>query len=89
MIDKKCPVCNEGWGVSLVGMSEQLADLQKQLELKNKQIEGLLKAVEFYQNEDDWQFYCGCCADGSTILEKDHGKFARQALEQFNKMGEK
>lgn len=40
----------------------------------------LREALEFYSTEDDWNFYCGCCADGSTKLEKDHGKLAREAL---------
>lgn len=37
-------------------------------------------ALEFYSIKEGWHSYCQCCADGSTKLEKDHGKRARQAL---------
>lgn len=52
-------------------------DTIKKLQEENKTMR---EALEFYATEKDWDFYCGCCADGSTKLEKDHGKLAREAL---------
>ena len=48
---------------------------------KDEIIEELKRALFFYSDEDDWNFYCDCCADGSTALEKDHGKLAREILQ--------
>lgn len=59
----------------------KLLDEVEKLQEKNKTMR---EALEFYSTEDDWNFYCGCCADGSTKLEKDHGKLAREALAKVN-----
>lgn len=53
---------------------------RKKIEELQEQNKILREALEFYATEKDWDFYCGCCADGSTKLEKDHGKLAREAL---------
>lgn len=39
------------------------------------------EALEFYSTKQQWGFYCGCCADGTTPLENDLGEKADQALE--------
>lgn len=58
-------------------VSKKTFNAIKELQEQNKTMR---EALEFYSTEDDWNFYCGCCADGSTKLEKDHGKLAREAL---------
>ena len=56
-------------------------ELNKELQEQNKILK---EALEFYETEEDWDFYCSCCADGSTKLEQDHGKRAREALAKVN-----
>lgn len=48
--------------------------------------ESIMKALEFYGTKQEWDFYCGCCADGTTPLEKDMGRRADQALERIEGM---
>lgn len=56
----------------------------EELKGKHEQVLQLLQiaeeALELYAPTDEWEFYCDCCADGSTPLEQDHGKKAREAL---------
>lgn len=58
-------------------VSKKTFNAIKELQEQNKI---LREALEFYAPEKDWHFYCDCCADGTTKLEKDHGKLAREAL---------
>lgn len=39
-----------------------------------------IQALKFYSSKQNWAFYCSCCADGTTPLEKDLGKIADEAL---------
>lgn len=47
------------------------------------------ETLEFYGTKQNWQFYCSCCADGTTPLEKDHGKLADFVGERVEQMLEK
>ena len=58
--------------------------LMEQLELEIAKGRRLRDACELYSKKDAWNFYCGCCANGSTALEKDHGKLAREALAAYD-----
>lgn len=56
------------------------------LEILRRQNERLKIALKFYSIENDWDFYCGCCARGDTKLEKDHGELARSVLKECEEM---
>lgn len=59
-------------------MSDEI-NLSVQLATKIK-IKILRDALLFYGTKQKWDFYCDCCANGTTPLEKDHGKRADDAL---------
>jgi len=78
---EKVLVVHEEVYEKLVKQNGLMANRIKKLQEENKI---LREALEFYSVEDDWNFYCGCCANGSTKLEKDHGKLARETLAKVN-----